>query len=260
MYSIDINFLKDRKTEVSNKTPTIIRGEALTAQEQLPMFIGLGVLVLLIAFPLGLWMFLNWQTTQTKNNVEKLNQQVAELNAQNQKLAEIQKHIQAIDENTQSLVSVFNQIKPASAILQEIRNQIPPSVQVKTIQQSNAQPQQQQAQSSGTSTQITIDGYAVNYDDVNKFVLTLQSSPLLKAEATKILKAELVALPVSVENADNLSSDNLIVEFPQAVKYTIVTQLNDLPASQLLPALARNGAVGLVTRIQTLEQKGVLTP
>lgn len=257
MYSIDINFLKNRQSE-TNKTLTSTTKAAPTVQEQLPMLIGLGIMVLLITFPLGLLMLLNWQTAQTKKSIELLNEQVAQLNAKNQKLTEMKKHIQAIDENTQSLVSVFNQVKPASAILQEIRNLIPPLVQVKSIKQNSSE--QTQGQPVGTTTQITIDGYAINYDDVNKFVLTLQSSPFLKADATKLIKAELVPLPVNIENADTLSDKNLIIQFPEAVKYTIVTQLNDLPASQLLPALARNGSFGLVTRIKTLEQKGVLRP
>ncbi|WP_013320201.1 PilN domain-containing protein [Gloeothece verrucosa] len=266
MYSIDINFLKDRQSEEANKTFTQTRSAAPTAQEQIPMLIGLGVMVLLIAFPLGLLALLNWQTTQTQKNVEELKVKVKEFTDQNQKLTQIRKYIQAIDENTQSLVSVFNQVKPASAILQEIRNRIPEAVQVSSIKQTlvpQTAPPGQPAppgQSSMMANQLTLEGYAINYDDVNKFILSLQNSPFFKAETIKLIKAESSPLPLELENPEKFVAKNLIVEFPEGVKYTIVTQLNESPASQLLPALARNGAVGLVTRIKTLEQKGVLKP
>ena len=54
--------------------------------------------------------------------------------------------------------------------------------------------------------------------------------------------------------------ENLEIEFPQGVKYTITTAISDRPSSELLQDFARSGAAGLVNRIRTLENKGVLKP
>ncbi|WP_326997450.1 PilN domain-containing protein [Crocosphaera watsonii] len=53
--------------------------------------------------------------------------------------------------------------------------QVPLNVQVGSIVQ--------------TDSEVTIAGYALNYDDLNDFLLTLQSSPLLDAEKTVIKTA-----------------------------------------------------------------------
>ena len=87
-------------------------------------------------------------------------------------------------------------------------------------------------------------------------MLTLQSSPLLDAEKTVIKTARLEDFPVETEN----TPENLEVEFPQGVKYTITTAMSDRPSSELLQDFARTGAAGLVNRIRTLENKGLLKP
>ncbi|WP_331456507.1 PilN domain-containing protein [Crocosphaera watsonii] len=146
------------------------------------------------------------------------------------------------DQEIQSLVTVFNQIRPWSAILKEIEAQVPLNVQVGSIVQ--------------TDSEVTIAGYALNYDDLNDFLLTLQSSPLLDAEKTVIKTASLQDFPIETEN----TPENLEIEFPQGVKYTITTSISDRPSSELLQDFARSGAAGLVNRIRTLENKGVLKP
>ena len=107
-----------------------------------------------------------------------------------------------------------------------------------------------------TDSEVTIAGYALNYDDLNDFLLTLQSSPLLDAEKTVIKTASLQDFPIETEN----TPENLEIEFPQGVKYTITTAISDRPSSELLQDFARSGAAGLVNRISTLENKGVLKP
>lgn len=258
MYSIDINFLRDRHLETTAaKTTLTNRPAAPTLQQQLPTLIGLGAMLLLIAFPFGILALVNWQTAKTQKHIDELNVELTELKAQNQKLIEIQTQIKTLDDEIQSFVQVFDRVKPYSAILQEIRNQVPKSVQIKNIQQTEVPPPAG-ATDLTARIQFTINGYALNYNDVNDFLLALQNSEFLQADKTKLVSAKLVDLPINVENAESLSTKNLDVEFPKGVEYSIVTQLNDLPASKLLPALARNGAVGLVARIKTLEQQGVI--
>lgn len=241
MYGIDVNFLKDRQaTSVGGGTQT--GPTKPTLQQQQPIFIGLGVMVLLLVMPLVAMFAFDWQSSQIDGNINELNAELEKLNAENQRMEEVNQRLTAAKEEVSSLVTIFDQIKPLSAILQEISVRIPNSVQISSISHS--------------APNITIEGYAPNYDVVNDFLLTLQNSRFLDAKATKLVSARLSELPITVGNADNLAADNVSVQFPRGVQYQIVTQLNQIPARQLLPDLARNGAIGLVTRIQTLEEKG----
>jgi type IV pilus assembly protein PilN len=51
---------------------------------------------------------------------------------------------------------------------------------------------------------------------------------------------------------------NKVVTLPKVVSYLIVAEINNTPASQLTAALKQTGAVGLISRLQTLEQKGAI--
>jgi type IV pilus assembly protein PilN len=242
MYGIDVNFLRDRNLEATSKTLTQTKVAQPTREQQQPMLIGLGVMGILLVIPLLSMLLLNWQATQTSKSIEELNAELEKLNADNKRVEEINQKLQATQTEIRTLVSVFDQVKPLSAILLEISSRIPESVQIKTIDHN--------------APKITIQGYASNYDVVNDFLLTLQNSKFLDAKQTKLISAKVADLPITVSNSSNLEANNITVAFPKGVEYTIETQLNQIPASQLLPDLARNGAVGLVTRLQTLEQKG----
>lgn len=254
MYSIDVNFLKDRHLDDTAKS-TLTKGtsSSVSLRKQLPMFIGIGAGASILALTGLLGMIVNWQKAETGANIQQLDAEISQINNQTQKISEIETQITALNDETQSLVSVFNQIKPWSAILQEIRTQTPANVQVTNIQQIEL-PAEPDNDKPKARTQIKIDGYARSYEDTNNFLLTLQNSPFFNAKATKIESTQLTKLPLEVQTG----KENILVELPQVIQYTISTELNDIPASNLLPALARNGAVGLVTRIQTLEQRGVI--
>ncbi len=43
------------------------------------------------------------------------------------------------------------------------------------------------------------------------------------------------------------------------VKYTIQSNLNDVPATQLIRELEQKGTVGLVTRLRSIQQTGVIS-
>ncbi len=255
MHNIDINFLKDRQlTEEPTKTPTQTKPPT-SLEEQLPIVLGLVAVVVLTGFPLGLMLFLNLQTAQSKQNIEQLQAELTALTAQNKKLQEIEAKLQVIDQDTQALVNIFNQIKPWSAVLQEIRNKVPSSVQIKSIQQNDLP---SQGFAGGPKTQLSIDGYASSYEELNGFLLTLQRSSFFDPDKTQLVLAKTVDFPDELNNAEELKQQGYEVEMPKVVEYKIVTELNTVPATQLLSDLARNGADGLVLRIQALENKGVL--
>ncbi len=242
MYSLDVNFLKDRHLETSNKTTLITQAGNPSLKEQLPLIIGGAVMVVLPAITASSLLLLNQLSSSTEQRIQQLDNQLGQLSSQNQSIEEINAKVEQNNQEIQSLVTVFNQIRPWSAILREIETQIPANVQVGSIAQ--------------TDTGVTIGGYAVGYDDLNDFLLTLQSSPLLDAEQTAIKTATLADFPVETSNAP----DNIEIEFPQGVQYTITTAISDRPSSELLQEFARSGATGLVNRIRTLENKGVLKP
>lgn len=257
MYSLDVNFLKDRKLDESLKANPVRKAAPISWRQQTPLFIGLGVGTALIGLTALLGTMLNLQKAKTEANIKQLDAEISQLNTRNQSLQEMEAKVKAIDEEVTALVTVFNQIKPWSAILQDIRRRTPSNVQISGIEESIL-PATADAGGTQPKVQIKINGYARTYDDVNNFILTLQNSDLFNANQTRIESAKQDSFPLELEptaKAD-LEKQKIQVELPQAIQYVITTELSDLPASKLLPSLARDGAVGLVTRIKTLEQKG----
>lgn len=261
MYSLDVNFLKDRKLDESTKTAPTRGATPISWRKQTPLLIGFGVGAVLVGLTAILGTMLNLQKAKTEANIKELEAEISQLNARNQSLQEMEAKVKAIDEEASALVTVFNQIKPRSAILQEIRRRTPPTVQVVGIEESAIAPNPEAGETQ-SKVQLKINGYARTYDDVNNFVLTLQNSEFFTASQTRIEGAKKESFPAQLEETAkaNLEKQNIKVELPEAVQYTITTELSNIPASQLLPSLSRNGAVGLVTRIKTLEQTGAFQP
>jgi type IV pilus assembly protein PilN len=286
MYSLDVNFLKDRQVLEDPKKTAQAKSPGFAIGKNLPILIGLGVLVLLPSATAGLLLVLNSQTAKTQENIKNLEAEMMALAGQNQSIQETEKQAAAINEETQAIVGVFNQIKPWSAILQDIRDRIPTGVQIQTIKQEEAKaaaPTAEGAAPTPASTQITISGMARSYDDVNDLILSLQKSNFLNAQKTVLTSAETVDFPKEELNEDerealekriqqgmypgiprgvniNLVSLEDTYNFPKVIKYEIKTELGDIPASKLTTELARKGSVGLVTRIKTLEAKGAIQP
>ena len=150
--------------------------------------------------------------------------------------------------------------------MQDIRDRIPPGVQIGSIQQSAVS-----TQSSGrrgrTTTQVTgikltIQGVANTHQDANDFLLTLKESKFLQPSETGLERTELIDNPLKLEYIDprtgEIIGDAEGIELPQVVRYSIAAQLNDVPASQIVQELSKKGAVGLINRIRTLENKGAI--
>jgi type IV pilus assembly protein PilN len=285
MYSLDVNFLKDRQVEKTLNSSEKAKSAGFSLGQNLPILIGLGVMVLLPAATSTLLLLLNSQTASMQQRIQELDAQIAQQGSQNQQVQEIEKQVNSVNEETQALVSVFTQIKPWSAVLQDIRDRVPAGVQIQSIKQNAAAaaPQGQGGSSSTPGLSLTISGMARSYNDVNDLILTLQQSSFLNAKKTVLTSAEEVEAPIQELNdeqrkefesilrriqAPGISPNTPLLqaslkdlyEFPKVVKYEIKTELGDIPASKLTRELSRKGAVGLVTRIRTLEQKGAIQP
>ena len=264
MYSLDVNFLNDRPeygpTEKAPKAKA--PPGAMT-----PLVVGAAVGILLPALVGGFWWFTQYRTAQLKEREITLDQDLQKLTAKENEIKAIKTQIAQVNAEKQALVNVFNQIKPWSAMLQDLSDRVPQDVLISKIEQTEEQPKptasgtaQPNAQAQDTSSQrpivkLKISGNAKSFDRVNDFLLTLQQSPFLQKDATQLVKAQLVEHQLKLPAEKQQSATNVKYELPKWVEYTIETNVNDIPADdpQLLKELDRKGAVGLVTRIRTLQ-------
>ncbi|NJN49288.1 MAG: hypothetical protein HC805_05275 [Alkalinema sp. RL_2_19] len=102
---------------------------------------------------------------------------------------------------------------------------------------------------------------------MNDFLVVLQKSNFLDQDKTRIVQAEKgedtqlspVALPGPDGQSGGGQSDQL-PKLPAKVNFKIETELAKVSTDELLRELDRKGAVGLVSRIETLKEKGVIKP
>ena len=272
MYSLDINFIKERP-EYKPSTFIQRRGSKLSlpAGNLSPLYLGLGIGLLLPALVGGGLFFLQSQNTQLEQKIAQIDADLNRLGIQEQEIKKTQEQTNQIQAETQALATVFNQIRPWSAMLQDIRDRIPRTVQIETLKQTAAaaapppgqpapnQPAPPPGQpASNPVGGIELSGVARSFNDVNDFLLSLQQSPFFKPTETRIVTAELIENPIPVVVPVLQSAKAVPVKLPQVVRYTIQSNLSDAQASELLRELERKGALGLVTRIRTLQQKGVI--
>jgi type IV pilus assembly protein PilN len=242
MYSLDINFLKDpqRKPEEAIASPKA-KKQKQPIGDMVPIIAGLLIMVLLPALS-GLGLFLiNGKKTEVNTEIAQLEEQIRQAEAQGAQLQSLQGEFTLIKAQTDAFVNIFNQIQPISAILQDLLDQVPQGIQIDSIIQSE--------------DQITITGISTSYYEANDFLLTLKKSGFFVTEETYLTSVSLTENPTTVENIP----ENLIVEFPQVVNYTVQTKIQPRPASEILDELNRKGAGGLVSRIKILQEKGVIT-
>jgi type IV pilus assembly protein PilN len=238
-----------------------------------PLIAGVAVGLLLPLAVGGLWFFIQQQTAKLQEEDNRLTAELGQLQQEEQQLASINQQITQINSETAALTGVFNQIKPWSALLQDIRERTPVGVQIKAIQQTEAAAPApaaatpapgaaagQPATANVPTVKLELSGTARTFDDVNYFLLTLQRSPFFKNNETQLLSSSLVNNPTQLETPENQrqTSAQISYELPKVVEYRISTSLTDAQASELLRELDRKGAVGLVTRIRSLQQKGAI--
>ena len=247
MYSLDINFLKDRGLDKSSETLVLQEKSKSPIAEKIPIALGAIALILFPGVAFGYLKSVETQTAELEQEIKKIEGEISSLGSQNTKIDQINEQINQVERETQGLVGVFEKIRPWAAILQELSDRTPPGVQVNSIQQNG----------SGNNIGINLAGIARSYNDVNDFVLFLQRSPFFDGKKIILNGASLTDLGVEIDNEDNLP-DNVILKVPQGIKYTISAQLNNQPASKLIKEIEKKGSVGIVTRLKTLEQKGAI--
>ena len=255
MYSLDVNFLKDRAPQPKNtgKKPR----QAISLGDLTPIYIGVTVGVI---FPAlvggGLW-FLQGKNTELGDNIAKLEQKNQELESKVGNINKIKEETNKVKQETQALVTVFDQIRPWSAMLQDMRDRIPATVQIENIKQMAPTTPVEGQPPANPAGGVEITGYARSFNDVNDFLLSLQQSRFLKSTEGKITTAELIDAPIP--SGTDQPPNTVLIKPPQIVKYTIQYSMSDVPASQLTRELEQKGTVGLVSRIRSLQQTGVIS-
>ncbi|MBD2344513.1 PilN domain-containing protein [Anabaena subtropica] len=252
MYGLDINFLKDRpayQPKAEKKS-----GAKLPAGNLLPVYLGVGVgLCLPLFVGGGLW-FLQAKTGELEQAIALLDEENKKLDAEIVSINKIKEQVNAVKAETQSLVTVFDQIRPWSAMLEDLRDRIPATVQIENVRQTAPTPPTAGQPPGNPAGGIEITGLARSFNDVNDFLLVLQQSRFLKSTDSKIITASLVDAPLPPSRGNGVQ-----IKPPQVVKYTIQSSLSDVPASELIRELEQKGTVGLVTRIRAMQQTGVIT-
>ena len=238
MYWIDINLLNDREDFSADFGPEPIQVQDSKA----PMAIGLGIGAAALALVFGAYSLLGFFNQRLANDEQELDQEIAKLQPKLKEIESLESRLNTIRSQTDSLAKIFNQIKPWSAMLADLRDRVPADLQIKKITQTAGGGGGEGA--AAVSSSLNLTGSALSFGDVNDFVLTLRESNYLSQDGTQTqLKNS-----TRTERKDEVS----------LVDYTIDTKVNAVPAKDLLGALRQNGASGLVSRIETLKRQGVI--
>lgn len=248
MYSLDINFLKDRDLVKTSETATTKSfTDPSSLNDNLPIIAGAIAAVLLPGLMFGYLKRVEAKTKSLESEIQQLQGEIADISGQNTQLEEVKQQVAAAEAETQAFVSVFEKLDPWAAILEEIGDRTPPGVRVDSLQQTGSEGE----------VGINLAGVARSYDDVNDFVLFLQRSPFFDRRDTKLNGASTTDLTVNFEDEPELP-ENATLIVPQGVKYTISAQLSDTPTSQLIQQINDKGSVGVATRLKILERQGAI--
>lgn len=261
MYSLEINFLKDRAPV--SVTPDNVPSPPTPLKEKLLMFAGVGVGLLLPLAVGGFWLWQQNVTASLEKELADINVLLERAAGEKGNLDRINKDTKNTEQQIQDLATIFEQIKPWSAMMQDIRERIPPGVQVSGITQSKATPSPNVAPSPAPGAappsltdKVEVVGISNSFSSVNDLVLTLQKSPFFKDSETKLVSAGLIDSPIQLVRSQTGSQtgNQQLPKLPQVVSFKIQTSLSEKQASEMLSMLESKGALGLVTRIETIEQ------
>ncbi|TVU54945.1 MAG: fimbrial assembly protein [Arthrospira sp. PLM2.Bin9] len=266
MYSLDINFLNDRPDyKPADRKPQ--SGQKGKPVDQTPILIGLGVAMGLNALMAGGWFVLNRQNATLSREVDALELQLGEKNVQVQALDRVYAEAKQTNEEADALALVFNEIKPWSALSQEMAE----IMQIAGVRITNVRQTEPTAEAGAASgeegqaaarqtAQVTIEGNAGSFGQLNDFMLLVNQSPFFDGSKTRLVSARLHDNPTRLVVADGSSVPGGLPDLQPIVQFNIETRLSSASASELLPLLKANDAVGLVNRIETLTEQGVIRP
>ena len=93
-------------------------------------------------------------------------------------------------------------------------------------------------------------------------MLTLKQSAFFNPDETQLLSAVLGnSTTLLTNNIDSITPDkSMRLELPKVVEYKIQTSIKRVPAADLMRELEQKGAIGLVTRLRSIQQQQVTKP
>jgi type IV pilus assembly protein PilN len=283
MYSLNVNFLKDRPEYQNARAAKASGGKGAAGSGRLLVVLGAVVGVMVPAAVGGFYGYLAWQMSNLEANQLKLDQDLQDLEAELKKAEQAQAEMKAIDDLTQGLVGVFNKVKSWSAVLSDLRDRLPQGVQLIRIQESEnpdlkgttstaPSPAAGGAAPSPPKQIITLEGYANSVEGVGELLLLLQKSPFLDVTATRLVSSELIDNPAQIVQGTQEVQDGIAyvlsaplpsvgtgggqvkIVAPKVIKYQIQSAYTQKTAEDLLQVLDRSGASGLVVRIETIRR------
>ena len=288
MYSLDINFLNDRPDYKPVAAKSSAKRSSGGAKDQMPLIGALLFAFGLNAAVMGAWWWATNENTNLANQQATLDQELATLNTQANAIKAINAETDKVTAEYKALAGVFDQIKPWSAMLQDLSARTPAGVQISKIEQTDPTPSPvvaatpppaaTPAASPGASpspasptpvaaptpvvpqqpAKVQISGIASTFAQVNDFMLLVQRSPFFLNTDTKLVAATLKDNPTKLQVRNQNPAE--LPELQKVVEYKIETTLSPTGASELLPELRSKQADGLAIRIETLQEKGVLEP
>lgn len=258
MYGLDINFLKDREVRVFDAKPRSRGSGVVDPGDRRALYIGLAAALVPLALVGGYWAVTRGQVNQLQVRSAELDAETAQLQGQLQEISGIQTQIDLVRAENNAFVSVFDDIVPWSALLQDIRTRTPARVQIVSLNQTAGAPLEvDPSVVPPPAGGISIEGVACAYDGVNDFALVLQRSPLLQSQTVAISQAQ--QQPTLLDPQTQGRCPGTAVGEPDyLIDYTIGSNITSTPSSQLIDELERQGTVGLVTRLRALREKGVI--
>lgn len=292
MYSLDINFLNDRpdyKPVAAAKSSA--KKSSGGAKDQLPLIGALLFAFGLNAAVMGAWWWATNENTKLVAQQATVDAELAKLNTQANTIKAINAETDQVTAEYKALAGVFDQIKPWSAMLQDVSARTPAGVQIAKIEQIDPSPSPvaaatpppaaTPAASPGASpspasptpaaapapvvpqqaAKVQISGIASTFAQVNDFMLLVQRSPFFLNTDTRLVAATLKNNPTQLQvRNQNAAAAAELPKLRPVVEYKIETTLSPTGASELLPELRSKQADGLAIRIETLQEKGVLEP
>jgi len=297
MYSLDINFLNDRPDYKPVAAKSSAKKSSGGAKDQMPLIGALLFAFGVNAAVMGAWWWATNENTNLATEQATLDQELATLNTQANTIKAINAETDKVTAEYKALAGVFDQIKPWSAMLQDLSARTPAGVQIARIEQidpspspvvaATPSPAATPAASPGASpspasptpaasptpvaaptpvvpqqaAKVQISGIASTFAQVNDFMLLVQRSPFFLNTDTKLVAATLTNNPTQLQlRNQNAAAAAELPQLRPVVVYKIETTLSPTGASELLPELRSKQADGLAIRIETLQEKGVLEP
>ena len=234
MYTIDINFLSDRKTETGTSTGG---GGGGLADGQFLLY-GAAAAIAAIAVAGGYFLFLFLQTEGLKTRLDELTNQESGLKTQLESLVKQEEQVKAVEAKTNQLVNLFTKSIPTYAFLEDFSKRTPDKGQVPRVTQVAA------AAAGTTDVIVRLEGKSAGFEELNDYLLLLKNSPYLDPSRI-VLKSATSAI---------VQERNITL-----VTFQIEANLTTKSVADLFKDLEASGADGLIERVRLLQQEKIIT-